>query len=232
MVKALRYKPEGRGFETRCGELISSIYLMLPVKLGPGVYSAGSRKIMFLGSRARPVRRADNSSSAAGIATGYGLGDWGIGITFLAAPRHFSLPHRVQSSSRAHQAPNSPIGTWSSDRRACSIVPQPSALPRSLLIWKAFCDPILFVICTSTFSKLCKKTYTVACRRVLTSTPSCEYIQSAVVNSRQEMVLQLVCWGVRLKTLTHRKIIVATKCCTRPPGSTILERHSVELHNA
>jgi hypothetical protein len=27
------------------------------------------------------------------------------------------------------------------------------------------------LICTSTFSKLCNKTYTVACRRVLTSTP-------------------------------------------------------------
>jgi hypothetical protein len=33
-----------------------------------------------------------------------------------------------------------------------------------------FCNPILFATCTSTFSKLCK-TYTVACRRVLTSTP-------------------------------------------------------------
>jgi hypothetical protein len=30
-----------------------------------------------------------------------------------------------------------------------------------------FCNPILFAICTSTFSKLCKNMYTVACRRVL-----------------------------------------------------------------
>jgi hypothetical protein len=30
VVKALCYKPEGRRFETRWGELISSIYLMLP----------------------------------------------------------------------------------------------------------------------------------------------------------------------------------------------------------
>jgi hypothetical protein len=44
-----------------------SIYLILPAALGPGVYSASNRnlstrnrKIMFLGSRARSVRRADN----------------------------------------------------------------------------------------------------------------------------------------------------------------------------
>jgi cytochrome c biogenesis protein CcdA len=34
-----------------------------------------------------------------------------------------------------------------------------------------FLNPILFAICTSTFSKLCKNMYTEACRRVLTSTP-------------------------------------------------------------
>jgi hypothetical protein len=33
------------------------------------------------------------------------------------------------------------------------------------------CNPILFAICTSTFSKLCKYMYTVACRRVLSSAP-------------------------------------------------------------
>jgi hypothetical protein len=37
VVKALRYKPEGRELETRCGELIFSI------SLGPGVYSASNR---------------------------------------------------------------------------------------------------------------------------------------------------------------------------------------------
>jgi hypothetical protein len=43
-----------------------SIYLILPAALGHGVYSASNRneyqkqKIMFLGSRARPVRRADS----------------------------------------------------------------------------------------------------------------------------------------------------------------------------
>jgi hypothetical protein len=31
--------------------------------------------------------------------------------------------------------------------------------------------PFLFAICTSTFSKLCKNMYTVACRRVLTTIP-------------------------------------------------------------
>jgi hypothetical protein len=33
-----------------------------------------------------------------------------------------------------------------------------------------FCNPILFAVATSTFSKLCKNMYTVACRRVFTST--------------------------------------------------------------
>jgi hypothetical protein len=43
-----------------------SIYLILPAALDPAVYSASnrndtrSRKIMFLGSRAQPVRRAGN----------------------------------------------------------------------------------------------------------------------------------------------------------------------------
>jgi hypothetical protein len=43
------------------------IYLILPAALGPGVFSTSNRneyqkqkKIMFLGSRARTVRRADN----------------------------------------------------------------------------------------------------------------------------------------------------------------------------
>jgi hypothetical protein len=46
--------------------LLLPIYLILPATLGPEVYSASnrmstrSRKIMFLGSKARPVRRADN----------------------------------------------------------------------------------------------------------------------------------------------------------------------------
>jgi hypothetical protein len=43
MVKALCYKPEGRGFETRWGEWFLSIYLILPVPIGPGVYSASNR---------------------------------------------------------------------------------------------------------------------------------------------------------------------------------------------
>jgi hypothetical protein len=42
-----------------------SIYLILPAALGPGVYSASNRneyekQKMFLGSRARPVRKVDN----------------------------------------------------------------------------------------------------------------------------------------------------------------------------
>jgi hypothetical protein len=43
-----------------------SIYIILPVALDPGVYSASNRneyqekKIMFLGSKVRPAREADN----------------------------------------------------------------------------------------------------------------------------------------------------------------------------
>jgi hypothetical protein len=40
VVNALCYKPEGRRFETRWGELIFSIDLILPAALGPGIYSA------------------------------------------------------------------------------------------------------------------------------------------------------------------------------------------------
>jgi hypothetical protein len=41
VVKALCYKSEGRGFETRCRELIFfSIYVILQAALGPGVFSA------------------------------------------------------------------------------------------------------------------------------------------------------------------------------------------------
>jgi hypothetical protein len=42
-VKALCYKPEGRGLETRRGEWFLSSYLILPAALGPGVYSASNR---------------------------------------------------------------------------------------------------------------------------------------------------------------------------------------------
>jgi hypothetical protein len=43
LVKALCYKPEGRGFETRWVGWIFSIYLILPGALGPVIYSASSR---------------------------------------------------------------------------------------------------------------------------------------------------------------------------------------------
>jgi hypothetical protein len=41
MVKALCYKPEGRGFDNRWGDFL--IYLILPAALGPRVYSASNR---------------------------------------------------------------------------------------------------------------------------------------------------------------------------------------------
>jgi hypothetical protein len=65
LVKALYYNPEVRGFEIRCCEIFS-VYLILPAALGPGIYSASNRneyqkhKIRFLGSKVRPVRKADN----------------------------------------------------------------------------------------------------------------------------------------------------------------------------
>jgi hypothetical protein len=43
MVKALRHKPEGRGFETRWGKRILSIYLIFTAELGPGAYSADNK---------------------------------------------------------------------------------------------------------------------------------------------------------------------------------------------
>jgi hypothetical protein len=43
VVKALSYKPEGRGFDPLLGELFLSSYLILSVALGPGVYSVSNR---------------------------------------------------------------------------------------------------------------------------------------------------------------------------------------------
>jgi hypothetical protein len=40
--KTLCYEPEDGGFETQRGEF-SSIYLVLPAALGPGVHSASNR---------------------------------------------------------------------------------------------------------------------------------------------------------------------------------------------
>jgi hypothetical protein len=45
VVKALCYKPEGGGFETRWSELFLTSYLILAVALGPGVYSASNRNM-------------------------------------------------------------------------------------------------------------------------------------------------------------------------------------------
>jgi hypothetical protein len=45
VVKALCYKPEGRGFEIRLGEIIFPVYVILSAALDPGVYSAGNRNV-------------------------------------------------------------------------------------------------------------------------------------------------------------------------------------------
>jgi hypothetical protein len=65
VVKALGcYKPEDRGFETRWGEILN---LILPAALRQGFtqplteLSTGNiKKIIFLWSKVRPVRGADN----------------------------------------------------------------------------------------------------------------------------------------------------------------------------
>jgi hypothetical protein len=65
VVKALCFKPEGIRFETRLRECIFLMYLIFPAALGLGVYSASNinqyqkQQIMFLGSKARLVRRTD-----------------------------------------------------------------------------------------------------------------------------------------------------------------------------
>jgi hypothetical protein len=67
MVKALCYKLEDRGFQTRWAERIFSVCLILPVATLlitlrftqiPTEINTRHRKIMFLWRRARPVRRA------------------------------------------------------------------------------------------------------------------------------------------------------------------------------
>jgi hypothetical protein len=43
VVEGLSYKPEGRGLETRWGEWMSSIYVILQAALGPEVHSASNK---------------------------------------------------------------------------------------------------------------------------------------------------------------------------------------------
>jgi hypothetical protein len=66
VIEALCYKPEGRVFDSRWGNWIFSVYLILPATLGPGAHSAFIRneyqkqKNDAFGSRVRPAREADN----------------------------------------------------------------------------------------------------------------------------------------------------------------------------
>jgi len=43
LVKARRYRPEGRGFDSRRGNWVFFIYLILLPQYGPGVDSASNR---------------------------------------------------------------------------------------------------------------------------------------------------------------------------------------------
>jgi hypothetical protein len=55
----------------------------------------------------------EESGSVVGIATGYGLDDWMIGVRFLMVARDFSVHHRVQTSSGAYPA-SYPVDTGGS----------------------------------------------------------------------------------------------------------------------
>jgi hypothetical protein len=65
VVEALYYKPEGRGFETQWGNWIlqftKSFQLHYALGVTPPVTEmrTGNWKIIFLESRARPVRKVD-----------------------------------------------------------------------------------------------------------------------------------------------------------------------------
>jgi hypothetical protein len=63
VVETLRYKPEGKGIDTRWSNGGLSIYLTSPAKVGPETYSEtnrSKRKQTFLGSRERQMLEADN----------------------------------------------------------------------------------------------------------------------------------------------------------------------------
>jgi hypothetical protein len=78
-----------------------SIYLILSVALGPGVYSASSineyqkQKIMFLGSRARPVHKTDNLTATVI------LDPTGTQTQPLGRPAHSHSLYRLRMSGRS-----------------------------------------------------------------------------------------------------------------------------------
>jgi hypothetical protein len=63
VVKALSYKPEGRGFETRCGEILNlrnPSGRIRPTQPLAEMSTGNIKEIMFLGGKVRPVRGAHN----------------------------------------------------------------------------------------------------------------------------------------------------------------------------
>jgi hypothetical protein len=62
MLEALCHKPEGRGFDTPAGKRRKALGFALPLTK----ISTRSRQIMFLASRARPVRRAEDLTALCG----------------------------------------------------------------------------------------------------------------------------------------------------------------------
>jgi hypothetical protein len=57
VVKALCYKPEGRGFDSRWGEFLNLLKFTQPLT---EMSTRNIKIIMFLGNKVRLVRRADN----------------------------------------------------------------------------------------------------------------------------------------------------------------------------
>jgi hypothetical protein len=57
VVKALCYKPEGRGFETPWGECVFAIYLILPAAVGPAVYLSSNRNEYHKQKKKKKVSR-------------------------------------------------------------------------------------------------------------------------------------------------------------------------------
>jgi hypothetical protein len=66
----------------------------------------GTLKIYIGPIRTKRKRR----DSSVGIATGYGLDDWGSGVRFSPGAGNLSLLHRVQTGSGVHAA-SYPMGT-------------------------------------------------------------------------------------------------------------------------
>jgi hypothetical protein len=107
VVKELCYKPEGRGFETRWGELNFLIHLILPAARGPGLYSAGfdiRRYQIFwesVGLEMGPLSLVSTIEELLGRKrSGFGLEGRKYGLTDPSRwPRGTLYPHKLALTS-------------------------------------------------------------------------------------------------------------------------------------